>query len=173
MSHMPQMPDDMTDEVLVWYYRRGDQNVGPVSTRELRFLVTSRTLGPNTLVWQVGMTEWAPARWMDELTGGPVDRRTMKIVQNASSNALGLFVLAIIELVMLAIVSLGGGSAMPCLLMLSVPLAIVAAIYLPLRAAALREINSTRRTLGWIGGVGLIGIAVVAVLMTTLDLVEY
>lgn len=45
-----------------WYYARGDQQCGPVSSSELKRLAEQGQLPPETLVWREGMKEWIPAR---------------------------------------------------------------------------------------------------------------
>jgi len=44
-----------------WYYSKGDQSFGPVSSKELRRLASSGGLDPNDLVWKKGMADWKPA----------------------------------------------------------------------------------------------------------------
>jgi len=45
-----------------WYYARGNKQMGPVPSSELRRLAAADELRPEDLVWREGMTEWAPAR---------------------------------------------------------------------------------------------------------------
>ncbi len=45
-----------------WYYARGDQRCGPVTSSELRRLAEEGELPPEALVWREGMKEWIPAR---------------------------------------------------------------------------------------------------------------
>jgi hypothetical protein len=45
-----------------WYYARGQQQSGPVSSVELKRLALAGELQPEDLVWREGLTEWAPAR---------------------------------------------------------------------------------------------------------------
>src|SRR5947207_99254 len=48
----------MTDE---WYYAENGQTIGPISHAALRVRAASGALKPSDLVWQVGMSQWAPA----------------------------------------------------------------------------------------------------------------
>jgi len=50
-----------------WYYYRNDERVGPVSFKELKGLAESEELGPDDLVSRPGMTEWIPARDVEDL----------------------------------------------------------------------------------------------------------
>jgi hypothetical protein len=45
-----------------WYYARGNKQMGPVSSTELKRLATADELSPDDLVWREGLAEWAPAR---------------------------------------------------------------------------------------------------------------
>jgi hypothetical protein len=44
-----------------WYYARGNKQIGPVGSTELKQLAAAGQLRPNDLVWREGLTEWAPA----------------------------------------------------------------------------------------------------------------
>jgi hypothetical protein len=50
-----------------WYYTRGDANVGPVSTLELKQLASSGQLAPTDLVWKEGMSAWVQAEQLKGL----------------------------------------------------------------------------------------------------------
>jgi len=45
-----------------WYYAQDDQQLGPVSSAELRKLAASGQLAPDDLVWRDGMEDWVTAR---------------------------------------------------------------------------------------------------------------
>lgn len=45
-----------------WYYARGDDQVGPVPSAELRQLAAAGGLQPDDLVWREGMEQWVAAR---------------------------------------------------------------------------------------------------------------
>jgi hypothetical protein len=45
-----------------WYYARGQQQCGPVSSSELKRLADQGELAPDALVWREGIKEWIPAR---------------------------------------------------------------------------------------------------------------
>lgn len=45
-----------------WYYARGGQKIGPVTSQELRYLAASGSLQPADLVWTEGMAEWKEAQ---------------------------------------------------------------------------------------------------------------
>ncbi len=44
-----------------WYYAKGDQQKGPVSSAELKQLAASEEISPDDLVWREGMGEWVAA----------------------------------------------------------------------------------------------------------------
>ncbi|TWU49257.1 GYF domain-containing protein [Rubripirellula reticaptiva] len=44
-----------------WYYSKGDERTGPISSTELKQLVTDGALQPTDLVWKQGWPEWKPA----------------------------------------------------------------------------------------------------------------
>lgn len=45
-----------------WYYNRGDERVGPISSRELKSLADFGDMTPETLIWREGLKEWVPAK---------------------------------------------------------------------------------------------------------------
>jgi hypothetical protein len=53
-----------------WHYAVGEQQLGPVSTDELRRLAATGQVGPETMVWCNGMADWAEARSVAGLTFG-------------------------------------------------------------------------------------------------------
>jgi len=44
-----------------WYYAHEQQQMGPVSSAELKRLAAASQLFPEDLIWREGMEEWAPA----------------------------------------------------------------------------------------------------------------
>jgi heterodisulfide reductase subunit A-like polyferredoxin len=44
-----------------WYYARGNQRVGPLTSAELRALAAKGTLSPTDMVLKEGTPKWAPA----------------------------------------------------------------------------------------------------------------
>jgi hypothetical protein len=56
-----------------WYYGSSAGQTGPVEEGELRALVASGGVGPETLVWRDGMKEWQPLQSMPELQGNFVN----------------------------------------------------------------------------------------------------
>lgn len=42
----------------MWYYARGEEQIGPVEEGAFRILVDQRIVGPSTLVWREGMEYW-------------------------------------------------------------------------------------------------------------------
>lgn len=42
----------------MWYYARGEEQIGPVEEGAFRILVDQRIVGPSTLVWREGMDSW-------------------------------------------------------------------------------------------------------------------
>lgn len=53
-----------------WYYGSSAGQSGPVEENELRALIASGGIGPETLVWRDGMKEWAPLHSVPELQAG-------------------------------------------------------------------------------------------------------
>jgi hypothetical protein len=45
-----------------WYYAEEKERRGPVDDAQFRLLVTTGKIGPETLVWKVGMAAWQPLR---------------------------------------------------------------------------------------------------------------
>lgn len=60
-----------------WYYGSGSGQYGPVEEAELRELIASGAIQPQTLVWRDGMAEWAPAQMVPELAGQMVSPYTV------------------------------------------------------------------------------------------------
>ena len=68
---MPKDPDEKRPAETSWYYLREDERYGPVPVSQLRRLLQSGELGPDTLVWRQGLKDWVPAR---SLTAGTAPR---------------------------------------------------------------------------------------------------
>jgi hypothetical protein len=51
-----------------WYYGSSAGQTGPVEDAELRALIASGGVGPETLVWRDGMKDWLPLRSVPELS---------------------------------------------------------------------------------------------------------
>ena len=45
-----------------WHYTHGDQQLGPVSSSQLKAFVADGTIQSDTLVWKNGLKSWIPAR---------------------------------------------------------------------------------------------------------------
>jgi hypothetical protein len=45
-----------------WYFARGNKQMGPVSSADLKRLAVAGEIHPDDLVWREGLTEWALAR---------------------------------------------------------------------------------------------------------------
>jgi GYF domain 2 len=54
-----------------WYYAKGDQRQGPVTSDQLRALAKSGALNPTDLVWTEGMTDWEKASSVTGLIPAP------------------------------------------------------------------------------------------------------
>jgi hypothetical protein len=54
-----------------WYYARGGERIGPVTTDELKRLAASGELLPTDLVWKEGMQAWIPAEKIKGLIPKP------------------------------------------------------------------------------------------------------
>jgi hypothetical protein len=59
---MPNKPRGQHPSEKGWYYLLDDETHGPVPVAQLRRLLQSGELGPDTLVWCQGMKDWVPAR---------------------------------------------------------------------------------------------------------------
>jgi hypothetical protein len=55
-----------------WYYGSSAGQSGPVEEHELRALIASGGVGPETLVWRDGMKDWLPLQSVPELRGDAV-----------------------------------------------------------------------------------------------------
>lgn len=44
-----------------WYYSRGDERVGPITSRDLKALAEAGDVTPETLIWRQGLKDWVPA----------------------------------------------------------------------------------------------------------------
>ena len=53
-----------------WYYAAGGAQLGPVTAADLRQLVQSGSIPPETQVWKSGLPAWMPARDVPELSFG-------------------------------------------------------------------------------------------------------
>ncbi len=45
-----------------WYYAQGGQQLGPVTSEQLKQLAQTGQLNPTDLIWKDGLAEWTPAR---------------------------------------------------------------------------------------------------------------
>lgn len=54
---VPVRPIDQTQ----WFYERAGGPVGPVSSSEVQYLLSSRAIEPGTLVWCSNFSDWVPA----------------------------------------------------------------------------------------------------------------
>jgi RsiW-degrading membrane proteinase PrsW (M82 family) len=50
-----------------WYYRKGEEKVGPISASQLKQLADSGSLSPSDFIWKDGLKEWVPARFVNGL----------------------------------------------------------------------------------------------------------
>ena len=55
-----------------WYYGSSAGQSGPVDESELRAMIASGGVGPETLVWRDGMKDWLPLQSVPELRGDAV-----------------------------------------------------------------------------------------------------
>lgn len=56
----PEPPPTRKDRTDIWFYVKGDENVGPTSATEIRQQLHFRQIKPTTLVWREGMDDWRP-----------------------------------------------------------------------------------------------------------------
>ncbi|MBI4615559.1 MAG: DUF4339 domain-containing protein [Planctomycetes bacterium] len=54
-----------------WCAQIGSERLGPLSTREMSAMLEAGTLGPDSVVWRRGMTEWVPLHEIPELRVAP------------------------------------------------------------------------------------------------------
>ncbi|HQE28034.1 MAG TPA: AIM24 family protein, partial [Phycisphaerae bacterium] len=47
--------------MIEWYYAKGNQQLGPVTTQELQAMAADGRLSPEDLVWKEGLADWTPA----------------------------------------------------------------------------------------------------------------
>lgn len=68
-----------------WYYAKDDQQLGPVSTAELKKLADDGRIAPDDLVWCDQMDGWAPARTRKDLFAPRRARRVGKPSKTAEN----------------------------------------------------------------------------------------
>ncbi len=56
------LPEGSVQMAVLWYYIKNGQQVGPVSSVQLKQLAVSGDLQPNDLVWKEGMSQWVAAQ---------------------------------------------------------------------------------------------------------------
>ncbi|HET6429484.1 MAG TPA: DUF4339 domain-containing protein [Phycisphaerae bacterium] len=163
-----------------WYYTFNGQRMGPIAQGQLAGMLAGGQVGPDTPVWRQGMPQWLPAWQVEELkqfgspapppmtspipASPPQDRK----VKNAKQNCIAMFVIFVALAVLMVwalAVRLGApsGSApaavgMGCIGWAAPFAAVFAAIYLPLRWRVIMQLSPAVRTLGLIGGFGLIAV---------------
>ncbi|MDZ4816668.1 MAG: DUF4339 domain-containing protein [Verrucomicrobiota bacterium] len=52
---------------MTWYYSDGTNQLGPITTEEIKAKIASGALPLNTIVWKAGMTNWTPLNNISEL----------------------------------------------------------------------------------------------------------
>jgi uncharacterized membrane protein YhaH (DUF805 family) len=81
-----------------WYYAVGSEQRGPVSTDDIALLIGRGEIGPHTLMWREGMSEWGAARaslpgsmvpqsWVDGLSASPTAPRPPQLGEQAHASA--------------------------------------------------------------------------------------
>lgn len=60
-----------------WYHLQGEEQFGPFDLDMMRGLVVQRVIGPETLVWADGMSDWMAAREVPALVPPPEVRSQM------------------------------------------------------------------------------------------------
>jgi hypothetical protein len=156
-------PDD-------WFYAIDGTPLGPVPAEWVRLMLERKQLLPCTPVWRPGLADWQPAASVPALGGGqavsprdlmsPEQLRQARIVRNAKINAVAMFVVFIV-----GVLVSGGTLALrlngvlhtgyACLITPVTVASVFAAIYVPIRWRALKESPVPFSTLGLIGGIGL------------------
>ena len=58
-----------------WYYQRGDQRLGPVSSQELKRLANTGELQPTDLLWKEGMPQPRAASMPRDCFPAPFNRK--------------------------------------------------------------------------------------------------
>jgi len=169
-----------------WYYSVGGMAYGPVPVEALRGMFAANELHPGTPVWCEGLAGWVHPCYVPGLLEGlnvppglwmrPEQFREARRLKNAKTNALALFVMFAIQVVLLvwhvasAYSSRRGrgdvefdpvGQCWLGLLVLTSQL--FALIYVPLRWRALRALPRPYRTMGLVGGIWLIATFFLAV----------
>lgn len=164
-----------------WYYAEGQARVGPVTREQLGRMARTGDLSRGQLVWGEGMADWAPAATIPGLFDGiaePVvplayakapDHKTSRIVRNAKRNTVTLFVvfvLCLLPVVISVLFALARHRTVARGISVEVTAfgcshfvwtaGIFAAIYLPVRWRYISQLPSPFKTLGLIGGIGLV-----------------
>lgn len=73
-----------------WYYTKGEERQGPVSSEELKSLAQSGALAPEDLVWKEGMDEWRPAASLKGLFGEGAAAASGEIAAPPARSTAGL-----------------------------------------------------------------------------------
>ena len=117
------------------------------------------------------MVQWAPPELTAELihAGDPRQAATDRAnrdprTKNARENCIVMFVIFCLAMLVLVLAGLGGAESAGCYGLFVVAGEVYAALYLPLRWRVIRELSPTVRTLGLIGGFGLIGVLALTIL---------
>lgn len=71
-----------------WFYVKDGEQAGPVSESELKTMLASKTIEPDTYVWKEGMADWAPATDVRELAGAEVQAGTSAPATDPSPEAV-------------------------------------------------------------------------------------
>jgi hypothetical protein len=66
---------------MMWYYRRGEAQMGPVSWEDLVHTARARGLGSGDLVWTDGMAQWQTAATIPGLLPEPLPAQPVAVPQ--------------------------------------------------------------------------------------------
>jgi len=166
-----------------WHYAVDGQRMGPVTREQLAGMLAGGQISPHTPVWREGMADWLAASQVGELAAAmpaaappmtspvPTPATGDKAVRNAKQNCIAMFVIfvGVLVLSVLAVASRFAGrvplaAPLGCFAWAAPLAAIFAAIYLPLRWRVIMQLSPAVRTMGLIGGFGLIGLFLLGLL---------
>jgi hypothetical protein len=146
------LPDP--NAIPVWHYRQGGAMLGPITHDQMLSLIRDGA-SPLILVWREGMLQWASIKDIPELAPAINTSaftqlsHTTTIQRNAKINCITMFVMFGICAVIFWFPGCG---------FVAIAAGVFAAIYVPIRWRAIKALPNPVRTLGMIGGFGLMAL---------------
>jgi hypothetical protein len=147
----------------IWHYSQGgtvQAVLGPITHDQMLSLIRGGGISPLVSVWREGMLEWAAIKDVPELVPAINASAVMEvgraggIQRNAKTNCITMFVMFCVCAVTFWFPGCG---------FVAIACGVFAAIYVPIRWRAIKALPNPCRTLGMIGGFGLIVMIVLSI----------